>query len=616
MFFFLLNNQLIVFLKCKNINKKICSQVKILETTGYNSILLNHLANSAPYNCKVIFYTLHSEFGNTFNNGVEHTINMNYMTTLHFNAYEIEVDELFKTKLPALLKSRMSKQCMNAYLPALRASLTKSDIETEKFIALHKIPMDKQCQQKELIEIENAVKNLPNEHIVLLEKIFSENSLNYSISPNIFNYHKNQNLQQNALSIKQSLTSNLNNNLPSNESYKYLKSCHVANSCPLNLLPGHTYITENEKYILIEAMVDFKTLVDLITKNLIVCFKKYESSDILTFKVDMYIRNDIYPEVSKLQIKHKLLQYTILKSNINHLPKMQFYNSIQNMKWQSGFPHLLKAIVFSQETLVTNSKTFEIYGVFCDDFLKMISSKYGPVIHIRRSINTGKKMFYYALIYVHLAYKHIIDTDIPLYGQTQCVLLSECNTFIEVHQARRKCCTLIYHTYFKWFNKAIKDIDLSAFIDKHPDNNFTQNLDPLFKEIPLLQVLVKNLIYYNYIHSTDDINIYPETTEDQMTMGQIIIESLKSTRSLVLPWVEQVILNTKRVFSSLVIKNSPFDGLYDGPLINATSIRTCEKMTDPENIGKEYNCNILNTSMLLNKPEFRGIESKKNFVIF
>lgn len=607
---------MVVFLECANIHESVCTSVKLFETTGFNSNFFNHLANSAPVNCKIIFYTLNSKFGNTFNNGIEHDIKMNYMTTLHFNAYDVELDELFRTKLPHLLKNRMSQKCMSAFLQSLRASLCKSDNEMEKFIALHKIPNDEQCQQKELCEIEEAVKNIPDEHIACLEKIFSENSLNYSISPNIFNYHKNQNLQQSALSIKQSVASDSGNNSPSNSSYKYLRYCQVNLNEPLNLLPGHTYVSENERYFLIEAMMDFKTLVDLITKNLIICFKKFESSDILKFKVHMYIRNDIYIEVSKLQIKHKLLQYTILKSNVRHIPEMQFYNSIQTMKWQSGFPHLLKAIVFSHETLVTNSKTFEIYGVFCDDFIKMISRKYGPVIHIRRSINTGKKIFYYALIYIHLAYKHIIDSDIPYYGQRQCISLDQCDSFIDAHQARRKCCTLIYHTYFKWFNKAIKDIDLSSFMDNRPDNNFTSNLDPLFKDIPLFQVLVRNIIYYNYIHSTDDINIYPETTEDQMTMGQIIIESLKSTRSLILPWVEQVLFKTKRVFSSLGIKNSPFDGLYDGPLINATSIRTCEKMTDPENAGKEWNCNILNTSMLLNKPEFRGIESKKNFVIF
>lgn len=615
MFFFLLNNQLIIFIKCTKLSTKISNRVEILETTGYNSHLYNYLANSAPLNCKVIFFTLLSEFGNTFNNGVKHILNMNYMTTLHFNEYDIQLDELFRNELPGLLSQRMSKKCMEAFLCSLRSSLIKTDIEVDKFIALHKIPTDKQCQKKELAEIYEAVKNIPTEHINLLEKIFSENSLNYSISPNIFNYHKNQNLQQNALSIKQSVA-NQNNNAPSNQRYKYLKRCQVNSSKPLDLQPGHTYVSENTRYCLIEAVLDFKALIDLITKNLIVCFKKYESTDIMTFKVRMYIRNDIFPEVSKLQIKHQLLQYTILKTNIDHIPRMEFFSTIQTLKWQSGFPHLLKAIVFSQETLVTNSKTFEIYGVFCDDFLKMISRKYGPVIHIRRSINTGKKLFYYALIYIHMTYKHIIDTDIPHYGRTQCVQLSSCDSFISVHQARRKCCTLIYHTYFKWFNKAIKDIDLLSYMNNRPNNNFTQNLDPLFSDIPLLRVLVKNNIYYNYIHTTDDINVHPETTEDQMTMGQIVIESMKSTRSLILPWVESTLRQTKRVFSSLTIKNSPFDGLYDGPLINATSIRTCEKMTDPENTGKEWKCNILNTAMLLNKPEFRGVESKVNFVIF
>lgn len=614
MIFFLLNKKLVVLFECRQINPEICASVKLFETTGYHSCFINHLVNSAPPNTRVIFFQRNSNFGNTFNNGVEHSIKMNYITTLHFNDYDIEVDDLFVNKLPALLENRMSKKCSEAYLYSLRTSLIKTDAEVDKFIMLHKIATDEHCKQKELAEIENSVRNLSDESIHMIEKVFAENSLNYGISPNIFNYHKNQNIQQNALSIKQSVASSAGS--PAIKNYKYLRSCVVADDSPLNLLPGYTYISENSKYYLIEAHIDFKTLVDLIAKNLITCFMKFESPDILMFKVQMYIRNDIYPEISKLQIKHKLLQYSILKNNIAHIPKMKFYNSIQTGKWQSGFPNLLKTIVFSQETLVTNSKTFEIYGVFCDDFIKMISSKYGPVISIRRAINTGNKMFYYASIHIHLSYKHIIDNEIPHYGQVQCVSFDLCGSFIAMHQARRKCCTLIYHTYFKWFNKALKDSDLNEFMSRYPENDFTKNIDPLFTGLPLIQVLLKNLIHYNYIHTTNDINVYPETTEDQMTMAQIVIESLKSTRSLIMPWIDAFLFTKKRVFSSLAIKNSPFDGLYDGPLINATSIRTCEKMTDPQNADKQWFCNTLNTAMLLNKPDFRGVESKRNNVSF
>lgn len=125
---------------------------------------------------------------------------------------------------------------MDAFLFSLRSSLIKTDTEVDNFIALHKIPTDKHCQKKELTEIYEAVKNIPTEHINLLEKIFSENSLNYSVSPNIFNYHKNQNLQQNALSIKQSVA-NPNINSPPNLRYKYLTRCQVNSSKPLDLQP-------------------------------------------------------------------------------------------------------------------------------------------------------------------------------------------------------------------------------------------------------------------------------------------------------------------------------------------------------------------------------------------
>lgn len=612
--FFLSNNKLIVLIKCKEIREDISYKVKIYETTGYHSCLKNYLVNSVPFLTKIIFYKQTSKFGNTFNNGVEIDINMNYIKTLHFDEYDIKVDELFE-KLPKYLIGRMSKKCMEAYLYSLKSSLVKSDIEVDKFVMAYNIPYDEHCKQKELFEIENAVKNLSAENINILEKIYAENSLNYSLSPNIFNYHKHQNIQQNALSIKQSMASSSDNTSPQ-KTFKYLLKCQVNLDGFLNLLPGHTYITENTTYKLIEMFLDYKLLVDLISKNLIVCFKKFENTQINIFKVHMYVRHDIYPEMSKLQVKQELLQYQILSSNISHLPEMKFFNSIQTMHWQSGFPNLLKTIVFSQETLVTNSKTFEIYGVFCDDLIKHLSNNYGPVIHIRRTINTGKMIFYYARIHIHLSYKHIIDNEIPKFGEEQCVSLDKCESFIEAHQARRKCCTLIYHTYFKWFNRSIKEINLLEFMNEYPENDFTKNIDPLFTGMPIMQVLLKNLIHYNYIHATNDINVYPESTEDQMTMAQIIIESLKSTRSLILPLVEFTMNEKKRVASSLTVKNSPFDGLYDGPLINATSIRTCEKMTDPENIGKQWYCNTLNTSMLLNKPDFRGIESKKNIVHF
>lgn len=614
MIFFLINNRLVVLLKCTKIDERLCFKTKILETCGYNSHISNYLIDSSPNNCKVIFYTLNSTFGNLFNNGVEHIVTMNYLTTLHFNEYDIELDDIFKNELTALLKPRMSEKCMVAYLQSLRAALIKSDTEVEKFISLHKLPFDKHSKQKEMNEIIEAVRNLSDERINLIEKIFAENSLNYSISPNIFNYHKNQNIQQNALSIKQSVANNdSQTSAVVLKNYVYIRSCEPH----LNLLPGYTYVTENTTYYIIELLTDLKTLVNLITKNLITCFKKFESNDIFNFKLHAYIRKDVYPDLSTLQIKHKLIQYSILNQNSPHIPSdVKFYNKIQTSQWQSGFPNLLRAIVFSQETLITNSKTFEIYGVFCEDVLKTMIKKYGPVIRIRRSINTGKKMFYYAHITLNFLYKSILDEDIPFYGERQCVSLKECSTFIEAHQARRKCCTIIYHTHFRWFHKAIKDVDLLKIINKYPNNDFTNNVDPLFKNIPLLKAMVMNLVHYNYIFQTNDINIYPESTEDQMTMGQIIIESLKGARSLILPWVEAVMKNKKKIFSSLTMKNSPFDGLYDGPLINATSIRTCEKMSDPENHGKQWGCNILNISMLLNNPEFRGIESKNNCIKF
>lgn len=614
MIFFLLNNRLVVLFKCAKIDERLCFKTKILETCGYNSHVFNYLIDSSPDNCKVIFYTIESIFGNLFNNGIEHIVTMNYLTTLHFNEYDIKLDNLFKDVLPSILRPRMSEKCMFAYLQSLRSSLVKSDAEVDKFIYLHKLPFDKHSKQKELNEIIEAVRNLSDERINLIEKIFAENSLNYSISPNIFNYHKNQNVQQSALSIKQSVASNDSSSSSSAiKNYVYIKSCEKQP----NLLPGHTYVTENTSYCIIELIIDFKTLVNLITKNLITCFKKFESNDIINFKVHAYIRNDVYQDLSTLQIKHKLIQYTILNKNTPHIPaEVKFYNKIQTSQWQSGFPNLLRAIVFSQETLITNSKTFEIYGVFCADVLKILINKYGPVIRIRRSINTGKKMFYYAHIHLNFSYKNVLDEDIPYYGERQCVSLKECSTFIEAHQARRKCCTIIYHTHFRWFHKSIKDVDLLKIMSKYPNNDFANNLDPLFNNIPLLQAMVKNLIHFNYIFQTNDINIYPESTEDQMTKGQITIEAVKSSRSLILPWVDAVMQDKKKNFSSLTMKNSPFDGSYDGPLINATSIRTCEKMSDPENNGKRWGCNILNISMLLNNPEFRGTESKNNSIKF
>lgn len=614
--YFLRNNTLVVLFEThteppadENPNS-----MEIHWTLGQSNLVNNYMVDSAQKDCDVICFHQSSTFAHTFNNGCRTKVKMSYFNTLRFREYDIRVDELFRSTLPGLLAHRMSRNCAANFLQSLRASLITPQPHVKGLMVSNNLPYDEHCEEKCIETIVRAVANLSAEKIALLERINCQNALHHGVSPNVFNFHQNENKQQNALSIKKSNLGGRTSNVNSN--YGYVKRCLLEG---VDFTPGRVYVTENTTYTIISLTVDDKILLDMIAKNMVVCFRKHETpAEIVNCSVEMYVRDDVFPELSKMQIKHKLIQFSILQRLVEHLPAdVKFFTTIQNEVWQSGCPMLLKAVTFSPETMASNSKNFEIYGVFCHDFLLELCRKYGPTITVRRIIEIKKnRQFFYCLISLNLKYKHVLCEEVVDRMGRQCVPLSACRTLVEAHQAARKCCTLIYHTFFKWFNRALKDVDLRAVMDQFPGNNFRKNVSPLFGAMPCVRVLAQNLINYNYINTTKDTNIYPDSSDDQITMAQIIIETKKNiTRSILVPWIEST-LAARRISTSMVVKNTPFDGSFDGPLVNAVSVRTCEKITDPRNAGKEWECAIVNLSMLTNNPEFRGTESEANCIKF
>lgn len=576
----------IVYLYKTNVQLEtdVCFQVQ----TTYHSVefyLINFVKsfiNSFEAKKVYIIYSEKCDFLHTFESGIHIEVKMIIGKTFRTNKHQHEIDEFFIKRLKPLLHGRMSEKYINIYLDSLRSSLITRNDTVDNIIWSNNLNIEIPNDEYDLELIFDCVSKLDGMKINKILNIITQNELNYSLSSNVFNLHKTEPQQQNALNYK-SIQTKKNNDDDLCTDYKYTNN--LANEILIN---GKTYVCSNGEFVFIDTFMRYDKLIRLLKTGNIFGFI-VEENNISYVKVGLCIRKDFFNKFRKRKNSGELIQFSMRGETIEDVD-IKFYKRICVGVWQSGDSKLLSLDYFSEETLLTTTKTFNLYGIFCKAILTKFINETECSVLIKNVIKFGQFEFIYANCMLKnesksIAFKIYNEYHVPC---THCISPQMINNQLDLMWASRLCFMVIYHTYFPWINEALADgVNISNEI---------------------INAATRNIINYKYIKDTGNIDITPRNQQDSITMVQITIETFRN--------VYRDMFEDEKIKPNGHVRFSQFDGSKDGPLVSAVSIRACEKLTTPSIMDKEWKVNVLNLSSILNVPNFKCTESMNNKITF
>lgn len=609
---FFYNNKIVFFIETSGRAHQLESaqpeKIKLYFTLGHDNInfVYGHLAARYP-ETTVFFVRRRTTLENSHLGGIVITIEMHRFNIIRSDEKELEMDRLFEGKLASLLAGRMEPKFIEIYLSALRASLVlKNRVDNTATTLNYDICISTTDQ------VLHMVSSLTDEQIRTIEKIIIENELNFQICPNVFNLHQSNSRQQSALSIKKI-------QVPSDETnvdVKYILYNQMDPRAIYKFAAGKMYIPNNIEFRIVCVNLELSELRDIIIKKLVYAFKVISSS-MSRRKVILFIHTDVFKEFSILKIKSRLLQYVEIFDDDLRMEPIYCLSVIPqhpHMLLQLGCPRLLRLATFSHETLNTNCKTFEVYGIFCPEYLQFVSRENYASIFIKRIVSEGPFIYYYA--HIHFRVNHLLSfpESIVKYSTRQCRSHIDPTTIpqtITIFQwMLRPCATMIYHTYFKWAGPIIEKIAAMERDSPTLEIDAARDISAAYKKYPEFSVIAQNLINFKFITSTQSLNMYATTDDERLTLVQYIVETYRNmARDILIP-----LFSTRKIGDVKQIRYSHIDGIMDGALTAAVSVRSCEKLVDPKNNNVMRPCMVINASMLINNPDYKGNESSKNCI--
>lgn len=561
--------------------------------------IVKHILSIEP-TCKVIIYSQKIHYLHSFDRGLKIELTMSVGTSYRQNELEHSIDVMFWKELRPLLVGRMENEHIDIYLSSLRESLIKKDKIADEIIFKHGLSNATDLRANEILTtIKHKIINLTELQINRISKVILNNELTYATSSNVFNLHKAEPQQQNSLNVKHTSITGDNNSSGSssssggdddvNKNYKYIDSIYDE-----TIQSGMTYISMPDNLVFINIRMNYCKFMEFVARNYFVCFRI--TSNVLAFvSATVGLTHELFNDFRQVNINHKLIQFDIIEAPAaatDHT-KIKFSETPRLEVWQSGDAKLLKIMSFSEETLNSNVKTFDIYAIVCIDFMDAFLRQTCGSVNIRRVVVFEDFKFYYALFTVNIQHVSILSTLIVSHQERTCHANARAPTnLIDVLWGQRNCCSLIYHTYFKWINDAL-------YVKKNE-----QHMEML------TQAAALNLINYKFIKETQNLDPIPRTADEAETFVQVLIETRRNIyRDLVNP-------SNPGTSKSKKVKFSSFDGIKDGPMVAAVSVRTCEKLTNSQVLDKEWPVNVTNVTMLLNTPDYRGVQNPVNSLTF
>ncbi len=526
---------------------------------------------------KIVIYSIKTEFNNLYSLGI--TIEVNFiligMEAINYTRDEnrLEFYNVIKTYLRDKFNKQFNCQYIDIYLENLLFYFM-DDYNYQKFLneSRHFGDSEDETFKRAIVKLKDS--NISMDRMNIISNIISKRKIYLSTSYNSFNLHQTNEVQQKALSIKKT-TSNGNKLKVDYVDYDYNK-------------PNDEFDLINYLYIPIEKVeyLYFKKLsrVDLTTliaKNFIYKYKMINDSSPSTINLLIQIKESQLKILNNFKIRGKPCQFIKLNNFINDTRKLIIdgvfnykdeFSEFKDQEWIYGEEMLYDYNQFSFETLKGNSRRIEFYAIFHLNALKDLISKTGCTFIIKRRIGN----FYYTSCFLYKnEAQYLFTIFIPKYINA-CETLLDSDDHLNHLWKMRKMLHVIYHTYFSIHQYIKNEENISI----------------------LKESMIKNLTNFLYIKETGELYNYPTNDLLGIRYMGIFIK------------VQQAVFKDYND-----VKFTPIQPKYDGPLVSAVSVRGCENVTNSKYHDKDYNVYASYLSIILNTPNYSGINNELNKII-
>lgn len=208
-----------------------------------------------------------------FDSGIRNEIKMIVGKHYRTNAADVQIDEIFEYEFrPILMDKGMSDRFASIFLKSLRKSFIVPNSNTDAMLehfGVHGLQHD----MHRIDELRQRIQSLNGHQISLILKTILNNEITYSTSSNVFNLHKNEPAQQNALNIKHVKNNVGTHDSSLNDTYHVIALEELAVQ---NLKSNNTYIIENNDCVFIEMQINYFKFSELLGRDIFYCFKILE----------------------------------------------------------------------------------------------------------------------------------------------------------------------------------------------------------------------------------------------------------------------------------------------------------------------------------------------------
>lgn len=200
-----------------------------------------------------------------FDSGIRNEIKMIVGKHYRTNAADVQIDEIFEYEFrPILMDKGMSDRFASIFLKSLRKSFIVPNSNTDAMLehfGVHGLQHD----MHRIDELRQRIQSLNGHQISLILKTILNNEITYSTSSNVFNLHKNEPAQQNALNIKHVKNNVGTHDSSLNDTYHVIALEELAVQ---NLKSNNTYIIENNDCVFIEMQINYFKFSELLGRDI------------------------------------------------------------------------------------------------------------------------------------------------------------------------------------------------------------------------------------------------------------------------------------------------------------------------------------------------------------
>lgn len=568
------NNEEYLFLQVKNFyfeDRRIVNEYKYKTSIeNYDNFYLNILNQAFGVNrkFKILIYNIKTEFNNLYSLGI--TVSGKFILVDYtMDAINYSTDEnrlmLYDT-IKNYLKSKL--------LGKLNYEYTCVFLEVLLFYFMDDFNYSEFIKGRPFTDALEELKgfNPSIETINTISNVISKRKIYFSTSYNSFNLHQTNEIQQKALNIKKATSDgkrdmvNYQDVTTDNDDFDLIDTFYIPKE-------DVVYIHFNNL-----ARID---LITLIAKNFIYKYKSIDGSSPSTINLVAQVKVSQYKFLNLFKIRGRLCQYSVLTNFLNKkrnlikdddLNYIDEFTIFKDVEWVYGEEMLYDYNQFSYETLKGNSRRFELYAIFHIDALKALIKMMGCTFIIKRKI--GK--FYYVSCFI---YKYdaldLFTKFIPSFiNKTEDLL--DTDDHITHLWKMRKMLHVIYHTHFTI-------------------HQYLKNEDNIKK---MKECMITNLTNFLYIKETGELYSYP--TNDILGIRYMGIY-IKVQQAVFKDYTD--------------VKFTPIQPKFDGPLVSAVSVRGCENVTNSKYHDKDYNVYASYLSIILNTPNYSGINNDLNKIV-